>query len=70
MAILPAWVANQNPEFALSSLATESAIYLTCNKKCSSKKWEKKIKGVEGGGGGTPDFEWQGWLNGGKKKNP
>ena len=26
MAILPAWVANQNTEFALSSLATESAI--------------------------------------------
>ena len=26
MAILPAWVANQNTEFALSSPATESAI--------------------------------------------
>ena len=22
------------------------------------------------GGGGTPDFKWQGWLNGGKNQNP
>ena len=51
--ILPAWVANQNTEFALSSLATESAIYLTCNKKCSSKKRNKKYIYQ----GGTPDFK-------------
>ena len=66
MAILPAWVANQNTEFALSSLATESAIYLTCDKKCSSKKWSKKIYIYQGG---TPDFKWWGWLNGGKNQN-
>ena len=65
MAILPAWVANQNTEFALSSLATESAIYLTCNKKCSSKKWNKKNIYQ----GGTPDFKRWGWLNGGKNQN-
>ena len=64
MAILPAWVANQNTEFALSSLATESAIYLTCNKKCSSKKWNKKNIYQ----GGTPDFKWWGWLNVGKNQ--
>ena len=23
-----------------------------------------------GGGGVTPDFKWQGWLNGGKNQNP
>ena len=66
MAILPAWVANQNTEFALSSLATESAIYLTCNKKCSSKKWNKKIYIS----GGYSRFQVMGMIEWGQKSKP
>ena len=33
--------------------------------------WEKLCNRIPGGGGGgTPDFKWQGWSNGGKKQNP
>ena len=66
MAILPAWVANQNTEFALSSLATESAIYLTCNKKRSSKKWNKKIYIS----GGYSRFQVMGMIEWGHKSKP
>ena len=27
-------------------------------------------RGVQGGAGGTPDFKWRGWSNGGKNQNP
>ena len=65
MAILPAWVANQNTEFALSSLATESAIIYILHviKSVLPKSEIKKIYQ-----GGTPDFKWWGWLNGGKNQ--
>ena len=47
MAILPAWVANQNTEFALSSLAMESAIqfiYRACTVITSVLPKSKKKK--------------------------
>ena len=52
----------------------KAATKLSENKKNSSKYWKKvqitQLPRGGGEGGGTPNFRWRGWLNGGKNQNP
>ena len=68
MAILPAWVANQNTEFALSSLATESAIiYILHVIKSVLPKSEIKNIYISGG---YSRFQVMGMIEWGQKSKP
>ena len=58
-------------EAFLWSLRNASFLIDLCEDMVFSPMPTLTIRGPRGvGGGGTPDFKWQGWSNGGKSQNP